>query len=137
MIKLLSNFLQLPQNLLGLVILLVNIKNFKKEEKYGIEFYSVKYLGNAGISCGKRIIMDSDTFVKEIDLKHEKGHQIQSKYLCWLYLIIIGIPSLAGNIYHRTFHKKWSKIRKEKWYYNLLWEKQADKFGGVERTFNI
>ena len=38
---------------------------------------------------------------KEKTIKHEYGHQKQSLYLGWFYLLIIGIPSFLGNIWDR------------------------------------
>ena len=129
---------QLPQNILGIIILFINrkSKNQYKNEDTGIEYYTAKHVSNTGISLGNYIILDKDRLVNIIKLKHEHGHQIQSLYLGWLYLVVIGLPSLLGNLYHRRFHKKWNKKEKEKWYYSQPWEKWADKLGGVERNFD-
>jgi hypothetical protein len=53
--------------------------------------------------------------------------------LGWLYLPLVGLPSIIGNIWDRLFHKKWSSDRREKWYYSRYPENWADKLGGVIR----
>jgi len=52
------------------------------------------------------------------------GHQKQSLYLGWLYLIIIGLPSVTGNLLNRVIDFD---------YYKQPWEAWADKLGGVKR----
>ena len=69
----------------------------------------------------------------EDGMKHEYGHSIQSRILGPAYLLIIGIPSLLGNIYDRVFNKEWKYSKSCRWYYNQPWEKWADKLGGVDR----
>lgn len=111
---------QLPQNLLGLII-----KSTLKAEKdtwNDIEYYNGKL--NGAVSLGNYIIIDKRYYNDDKTIYHEKGHQIQSKYLGWFYLIIIGIPSGLGNLIHRLFRFD---------YYKLPWEKWADKLGKVER----
>lgn len=119
--KLLSFIWQLPQNILGwFIVKVVNMSNWYKEESC----YRVKYLSDCGISLGNYIIIDDDIFLSYRTYHHELGHQKQSKMLGPLYLLIIGIPSLIGNIIHRF-------IKFE--YYKQPWEWWADRLGGVER----
>ena len=120
---------QLPQNILGLLVILVT--RAKLVPEYGV-WNTKKY--RFGVSLGSYIIFGSRW--SEVSVKHERGHQEQSRKLGWLYLPVIGLPSLAGNIIDRTLHKRWSHTRRTNWYYNLLWEKQADKLGGVCRTYD-
>ena len=122
---------QLPQNVAGWLLsrraeTCRYICNDGKE--YRIYF---KPLFRAGVSLGNYVIFDP-IYKRYIDLldtavKHEHGHQIQSMYLGPLYLIVIGLPSMLGNIYSRLFHKD------SEWYYKQPWERSADKLGGVER----
>ncbi len=87
------------------------------------------------MSLGRYVILGSK--YTSDDVNHEIGHTFQSRYLGPLYLIIIGLPSILGNIYDRCFHTEkrgWSWNRSAKWYYNLPWEKWADKLGGVKRV---
>lgn len=116
---------QLPQNILGLIVILLTQAKYVKAGCW----ITVKYL--FGISLGKYIVFGQ--IVNENRLNHEKGHQKQSLYLGWFYLLIIGIPSFIGNIWDRLFHKKWYSSSRIQWYYNLPWEKWADKLGGIKR----
>ena len=78
-----------------------------------------------GLSLGNYIFVQSGC--SETTENHERGHSVQSLYLGPLYLLIIGLPSLTGNIYDRICHKGSS------WYYKQPWEAWADKLGGVVR----
>lgn len=115
---------QLPQNILGLIVIWVT-----KSKKIECGNYYKTEL-NIGVSLGSYIIIGN---VTETTLKHEKGHQKQSLYLGWLYLLIVGIPSISRNIYDRLFHRKWTNDERIKWYYSQFPEKQADELGRVER----
>lgn len=126
--KLILFLWQLPQNLIGLlVILFTKSKKIKNLNCW----VSMKQNSGFGVSLGDFIIF-GNLPLKE-DIKHEQGHQKQSLYLSWLYLFLIGIPSAIGNIYDRLFHKRWSNKERIKWYYEQPWEKWADKLGKVER----
>ena len=138
---------QLPQNIIGFIItrfacgkIVFNINNTF------CNVYFMKYLFNSGVSLGNYIIFDkkyrkyseSDNFNKCLifknSVRHEYGHQIQSKISGPFYLIVVGIPSLFRNIYHRIFHKKWSLSKRINWYYGSYPEKQADQLGCVLRN---
>lgn len=108
---------QLPQNLIGFLI--ITIMKAKKQNNY-----YVCPLFRAGVSLGNYIIFDHRIYVNNFSIKHEKGHQKQSLYLGWFYLLIIGLPSIIGNIIYRI--KKFD-------YYAQPWEKWANKLGGVKR----
>ena len=113
----------LPQNLLGLLLRAIYKGNDSTYES-SIVRRSTTFRG--GISLGKYIIVSQWTSKKTI--KHEYGHCKQSKYLGWLYLLIIGLPSLIwawmyGPIVKPT-KNGYSRFYTEKW---------ADKLGGVER----
>ena len=123
---------QLPQNLLGWFLSIFADKKHNyicnDGKEYRIYFMS---LFGSGVSLGNYIIFDTayKTYIAILDIsvKHEHGHQKQSMYLGPLYLIVIGIPSVLGNIYSRLFHKE------SEWYYKQPWEAWADKLGGVVR----
>jgi hypothetical protein len=130
---------QLPQNLLGLGLLAYYQLTKGDVEKYaepdGRYFYSTKGMPS-GVCLGNYIIMK----YKETgnDMKHEFGHSIQSRILGPLYLLLIGLPSLCGNIYDQVFHtyeRGWNYWESVKRYYNQPWEKWADKLGGVVRFY--
>ena len=121
---------QLPQNLLGLLLLGI-YKLFDKEctkysKKEDIVYYATKLMPS-GISLGKYVIMKYKWGEHYKCYRHEFGHTKQSKMLGWFYLPIIGILSLCGNILDRIFDLG------ETFYYNQPWEKWADKLGGVIR----
>lgn len=111
--KLLLYLWQLPQNVLGLLVIL-----FTGAYREGGVFFSKKYY--FGVSLGKYIIFGG--WYDETDIKHEQGHQKQSLYLGPLYLLIIGLPSVCGNILHRHINFN---------YYKQPWEAWADKLGNV------
>jgi len=120
---------QLPQNLLGLIVIYFSSAHW--DDKYKV--WSTPY--NFGVSLGKYIIICLRPVRIEQSIKHEQGHQVQSKIYGPLYLLTVGIPSILGNLWDRLFHKKWTYMMRQMWYYNLIWEKRADKFGKVKRQF--
>ena len=123
---------QLPQNLLGLILLLA----YRHERVYhrlnGRTFYFTSEM-RSGISLGDYIIMNRED--KEDGMRHEYGHTIQSRYLGPLYLLVIGVPSLCGNIYDSLANRNWPYEKSCRWYYNQPWEKWADRLGGVTRNY--
>lgn len=130
---------QLPQNIAGFII-----SRFGKKMKMQVyddewlTFYYRKHFYHSAVSLGDYIIIDVHYLGKRKSimyrtLKHEHGHQIQSKRLGPLYLIVIGLPSLCGNLIDRIFHKEWSGEKRNKWYYSQPWEHWADELGGVKR----
>lgn len=124
---------QLPQNVAGFLI----SRTCRKRTKDNVVFFTRNNFYRSGVCLGNYIILDYDcyrAFDFEQTIKHECGHQKQSKMLGIFYLLIIGLPSLCGNLWDRTFHKKWFYFKRKQWYYNQPWEKWADKLGGVERT---
>lgn len=114
---------QLPQNLVGLVVLCF-CGHKEKCSVAGIDFYYSKTFPG-GISLGNYVIIGSKY---EKTVKHEHGHQIQSMYLGPLYLLVIGIPSIVwawlyGPVIPYTYNG----------YYKWYTESWADKLGKVER----
>lgn len=113
---------QLPQNIIGLIVILIT-RAFNCGNYYVIKNHSAtKWFG---ISLGKYIIFGD--FPIKRPLQHEQGHQKQSLYLGWLYLLIIGLPSVFRRIYQKMFKKN------NIWYYSGYPEKWADRLGGVEK----
>lgn len=137
MIKTIYFLHQLPQNLLGLLVYLINRKSVKKQYNLFADcsYYTAKHVSDTGISLGNYIFLDCDKTVTLNSIKHEKGHQKQSLYLGWLYLIVVGIPSIIVNVWNRLFHKDWSVEERVKWYYSQYPENWADRLGGVQRQF--
>ena len=121
---------EFPQNALGFMV-----KKICKATLYttykDANVYSWNILG--GMSLGKYIFLP---YAKTVplgyyvmqDIKHEYGHTIQSKYLGWFYLFVIGLPSL---IWAQCF--EWYRKKTGKSYYSFYTEKSADKLGGIVR----
>lgn len=103
---------ELPQNLLGLLL----VAYFQAEKRDGY-WFSEGIMG--AISLGNYIISRTES---ENTIKHEQGHQKQSKMLGWLYLIVIGLPSIL-----------WAMFHGKRDYYTFYTERWADKLGGVIR----
>ena len=121
---------QLPQNLLGLLILLF-MKPYILKEKYKGITYVVSKKMTGGISLGNYVILSDYYKDKKSSHKtwnHEWGHTRDSRLFGPLYLIVIGLPSiiwagLYGKIIKPTHNG----------YYNFYTEKRADRLGGVNR----
>ena len=115
---------ELPQNLVGLLLLLF-IQGETKHRLGDIRFfYAKKFPG--GITLGEYIIVGTK---QELTVRHEFGHVLQSRYLGPLYLLVIGLPSLIwaglyGSVIEETHNG----------YYMFYTEKWADKLGKVRRN---
>ena len=119
---------QLPQNILGLLVILFT-GAFKTT---WTSVWVASKRSYFGVSLGNYIIFGG-TDGSADSLKHEYGHQKQSVYLGPLYLLLIGLPSIIGNIYDKIAHRAWDFQSRYCWYYKLPWEAWADKLGGVIR----
>ena len=131
---------QLPQNLIGFLLTRrYQCKSVRYMNGKPINIYYRLFFGS-GISLGDYIILDywyyGRGYFQQI-AAHEYGHSRQSLILGWLYLPLVGLPSLIGNIWDRLFHKKWSSDQREKWYYSRYPENWADKLGGVVRDKGV
>lgn len=119
----LSYLHQLPQHLLALLLRQVFKGN---DSEYNGCVVRRSFFLRGGISLGQYIIVNQ--WMREDDIKHEYGHSIQSRYLGWLYLIVIGLPSLLWAVlYGRVTRQSYNG------YYKFYTEKWADKLGGVQR----
>lgn len=117
---------QLPQNIIGLLVILIT----------GSKYNGYYWDGGRFVFCvclGKYIIINGPH--TKWDYMHECGHHRQSKMLGWLYLPVVGLPSVIGNIWDRLAHKSWEVKKRLYWYYNQPWEKWADDLGGVFRMY--
>ena len=127
--RFLKRIWEAPQKALAHIV----IKLFKAEEagEYaGAKLYFWRQ--QAGMSLSTHIFLPfqelSGTLYEENYIRHEYGHTIQSKYLGWFYLLVIGLPSLIWAGCFEGYRKK-KKIS----YYSFYTEKWADKLGGVKR----
>ena len=133
-LRILTEIWQFPQHIIAYVIILINCKSIKlMVSKDGISHYLVDHLFNRAISLGNYIFLDSDGNFSYKTIKHEFGHQKQSLMLGPLYLIIIGLPSIIGNIIDRIKYKYFRRHYDPDFYYKQPWEAWADKLGGVVR----
>lgn len=118
---------ELPQNIAGLLIVLVLWKKQGGITRYKKAFHVKLCDIGWGVSLGRFIILP--VFDNKDTLKHEYGHCKQSRLLGWLYLLIVGIPSACRNLYFR----KHNTDRKGKTYYEAFPENWADELGKVYR----
>lgn len=121
---------QLPQNLLGLIMLLFMKPYVSKENYKGVTYVISKKMAG-GISLGNYVILSNKYKSKNISKKtwdHEYGHTRDSKMFGPLYLIVIGLPSLIWAWMYGTIIKP-----TQNGYYKFYTEKRADRLGGVER----
>ena len=135
LIEVLLYIWQLPQNLLGLLLFWWYGRGCKSSKGDYVTYRilcSEKMHG--GISLGGYIVLPyhylrstSSSYVQKT-IAHEWGHTMQSLYLGWLYLPIIGIPSITWAWLHSSF-KCFDTIS----YYSFFTERWADRLGGVRR----
>ena len=112
---------QLPQNLVGLLFLL--ILTGETRHRLGIiRFYFLDSFPG-GITIGEYIIVGTR---QQLAVRHEFGHVRQSRMLGWLYLPVIGLPSVLW-----AWLGEW--IAPGKSYYWFYTERWADRLGGVKR----
>ena len=111
-----------PQNALGFLVKIVT-----RAEKSD-QFYKYN-LKSGSVSLGDYIFLCPSHWGDSSVLKHEQGHQKQSKILGWLYLPVVGIPSIIWAGCFGWYRKKHNVS-----YYDFYTEKWADKLGGVERS---
>ncbi len=119
--KCLSFIWQLPQNILAIILMALFMK---RADEDGLCQLKTMKEGWTAISLGWYILYMGDITTKGI--KHEQGHQKQSMYLGWLYLVVVGIPSFFLAVYKRLLKKS------DIWYHRNYPENWADKLGGVE-----
>ena len=115
---------QMPQNLLGLVLVAI----LQPEDVYdfeGVRFYYASRM-SGGISLGRYIIVRDvlKDYTGRTE-RHELGHSRQSRVLGWLYLPVIGLPSLLWAVW-------WNEDRNRS-YYSFYTERWADILGGIDR----
>lgn len=125
---------QLPQNLLGL-LLVAFLPSMVPIECCGttlfmthpsLLFFSDRMRG--AVTLGRYVILNSGYLTKYRTWDHERGHSIQSMILGPLYLLVIGIPSLAWAALW-----KYGVIDDRKAaYYDFYTERWANRLGGVK-----
>lgn len=96
-------------------------KIFKLKKSNGVYIWNYN-----GLSLGEYIFVRENACEQYIN--HERGHTKQSYILGWLYIFVIGIPSLIWNLFFEEYRKD-----KNISYYSFYTEKWADKLSGIER----
>ena len=129
---------QLPQNIVGLVVLAIMGHEKVLTAENGNKVYFSAHMPG-GISLGKYSIISkyyirshiTDKAILDLDVtRHEAlGHGTQSRYLGSLYLPVVGLQSiiwagLYGSVIPYTTNG----------YYKFWTEKWADKLGGITRN---
>ena len=113
----------LPQNIIGFIGYMIFRKGYKY--KYNDAFIIEVPNKYGSVSLGNFIFVSNVT--DEETIKHEYGHTLQSKKLGWLYLFIIGIPSIIWASCFEGYRKKHNIS-----YYAFYTERWANKLGGVK-----
>lgn len=111
-----------PQMLAGAIFNYIS-----KARKCG-DHYIISNEWGGSVSLGSYVFLCEAHERDERVLKHEKGHTKQSYMLGWLYLLVIGLPSVIWCNCFGWYRKKHGVS-----YYAFYTEKWADKLGGVER----
>ena len=110
-----------PQQLAGLIVRLCT-----KAEKRGGGYY-VYNVKSGSLSLGTFIFLSPEHDGNERILRHEMGHTKQSYILGWLFLLVIGLPSVIWASCFKTY-----RVVHGIDYYSFYTEKWADELGGVE-----
>lgn len=110
-----------PQMLVGVIV-----KVYTRATKQG-DHYTYN-LSMGSVSLGEYIFLCPSHRNNQTVLKHEKGHRVQSRMLGWLYLPLIGLPSIIWAGCFAEYRKKHNVD-----YYSFYTEKWADRLGGVKR----
>lgn len=114
---------QLPQNVIGLIILLF-IQGEKRHKFQDITYYYYDPFPG-GISLGNYLILGNK---HSQTIRHEHGHAIQSRMLGPSYLLVIGVPSIIWAWLYGPIIKE-----TQNGYYRFYTEKWADKLGKIKR----
>lgn len=116
--------LEFPQNIMGFIAFIYYTK-IKKQAYYQYRTAYVTHVAGrwGAVSFGRYIFADDRCFKHDI-IKHEYGHSLQSQRLLFLYLPLIGLPSLIWNRFFKGYRK-----RNNKNYYSFYTEAWANQLG--------
>lgn len=118
--------LEFPQNLIGLIGTLFYRKNHKYIYKNDALVIKIKGIWGA-VTLGKYIFADDNYFSDKNIIAHEYGHRLQSRILLFLYIPVIGIPSLIWAGCFQWYRKKFSIS-----YYSFYTEKWANELADID-----
>ena len=118
---------ELPQILLAIILYAIMKKRIMQAIDYKDSkvFFVKDFPG--GISLSFMIFLNDIDLKNLKAIKHEYGHTIQSLYLGWFYLVIVGVPSII-----RASIWKHYKLEDKK-YYESFPENWADLLGGINK----
>jgi hypothetical protein len=125
-LKYIMSFLwQLPQNIVALIMMpFLGKMTLICHERHTYAFECSNM--NGGISLGNFIFLSPCSAGKETTVMHEFGHSVDSVKFGWLYLFVIGIPSLC-----------WAMFKpKNRCYYSWYTERWANENAGLEVAEN-
>lgn len=124
-----------PQGALGLAMLLAERA---RNRVVRVEVENGRILVESkgtGISLGHLVFWTREgSRWQDLDLRnraHELGHAKQSRMLGWLYLPLVGLPSISRAAYALVYRE----VTGRQWtgYYDGYPENWADRLGGVQR----
>lgn len=124
--------LEFPQNLMGYLAFLYYTKGKKQHFYQYKDAYVTHVNGRWGAISLSRYIFCDDLYFESTMVKHEYGHTIQSKKLLFLYLPVIGLPSLVWNKCFRRYRRR-NRIS----YYDFYTESSANRLGGFDGKVNV
>ena len=122
-LKILLIIWELPQTILaGMIIIFLRRKITGRGIYKNVNIIYIKNF-RGGISLGRSIILNDKYSGNELSIKHEYGHSVQSSYLGWFYLLVIGLPSIIRVIL-------WGVLKLDRpGYYKGYPENWANKLG--------
>lgn len=124
---------QLPQNLIALIITTVlnKVPDDYHNQQNGMTVMLVPVGTSFSWSLGQFVFVSEEADQRVV--RHETGHCVQSLFFGPLYLLLVGLPSLALFIIHFVKSKTGKHTNEEldKWYYSKYPENWADKLGCV------
>ena len=110
-----------PQMLAGLIV-----KKLSGAVQHKDGHYLYRWT-QGSVSLGEYIFLCPYHWENEWNLKHEQGHQKQSRMLGWFYLLVIGIPSIIWAGCFKKYRKKHNVD-----YYSFYTEKWANKLMNID-----
>jgi len=124
---------ELPQTLLGWIITkCITIESRTEYNGRCLNYFKIDNWFSkifSGTSLGFYILLPVGSSI--VTVSHEYGHCLQSKKWKWLYLPVIGIPSICNNLRGRKIYKSMTYEERQADYYSRYPEKEADKLGGI------
>lgn len=116
--------LEFPQNILGFIAFLLLTKTGRRPYKKYKDAYAVHVAGAWGaVTLSKYVFADDNYYHSEM-IKHEYGHRLQSRLLCFLYMPLIGLPSLIWAGIFRLL-----RIKNFRSYFHFYTEAWANRLG--------